>query len=36
MKKWITSTAIASALLLTPLQAFANIGDQTLWQGKNA
>lgn len=35
MKKWIASTALASALLLTPLQAFANIGDQTLWQGKS-
>lgn len=35
MKKWMASVTIASALLLTPLQAFANIGDQTLWQGKN-
>ena len=35
MKKWIASATIASALLLTPLQAFANIGDQTLWQGKS-
>ncbi len=35
MKKWMASTVIASTLLLTPLQAFANIGDQTLWQGQN-
>ena len=33
MKKWIASAAIASAMILTPLQAFANIGDQTLRQG---
>ena len=30
MKKWIASAAIASALMLTPIQAFANIGDKTL------
>ncbi|MGE7660967.1 C40 family peptidase [Peribacillus sp. NPDC097197] len=33
MKKWIASAAVASALMLTPLQAFANIGDQTLRPG---
>lgn len=33
MKKWIASAAVASALILTPLQAFANIGDQTLRPG---
>jgi peptidoglycan endopeptidase LytE len=31
MKKWIASAAVASTLILSPLQAFANIGDQTLW-----
>ncbi|WP_409298978.1 C40 family peptidase [Peribacillus sp. SCS-26] len=30
MKKFIATTAIASALMLSPLQAFANIGDVTL------
>lgn len=35
MKKWIASATIASTLLLSPLQAFANIGDQTLLQGKS-
>lgn len=34
MKKWIVSAAIVSGLMLTPLQAFANIGDQTLMQGQ--
>lgn len=33
MKKWITSVAVASVLMLTPLQAFANIGNQTLKPG---
>jgi peptidoglycan DL-endopeptidase LytE len=33
MKKWIASAAVASAMMLTPLQAFANIGDQTLRPG---
>ncbi|WP_110927526.1 C40 family peptidase [Bacillus massiliglaciei] len=33
MKKWIASATLASALMLTPLQAFANIGDQTLKPG---
>ena len=33
MKKWIASAAVASALMLNPLQAFANIGDQTLRPG---
>lgn len=35
MKKWIASTALVSTLLLSPLQAFANIGDRTLWPGTN-
>lgn len=35
MKKWMASATLASVLLLSPLQAFANIGDQTLWQGKS-
>jgi peptidoglycan DL-endopeptidase LytE len=30
MKKWFISAALATALLIQPFQAFANIGDQTL------
>lgn len=33
IKKWIISATVASALILTPLKAFANIGDQTLKPG---
>lgn len=33
MKKLLASAALASAILLTPAQAFANIGNQTLKQG---
>jgi cell wall-associated NlpC family hydrolase len=30
MRKWISTTILGTALLLSPVQAFANIGDQTL------
>lgn len=30
MKKWIVTSVLGASLLLSPLQAFANIGDQTL------
>lgn len=30
MKKWIATSVLGSVLLLSPMQAFANIGDQTL------
>jgi cell wall-associated NlpC family hydrolase len=35
MKKWITTTVLGASLLLAPVQAFANIGDQTLRSGMN-
>ncbi|WP_026695723.1 C40 family peptidase [Peribacillus kribbensis] len=34
MKKFIATAAIASAVMLSPLQAFANIGDVTLTPGQ--
>ncbi|WNB92438.1 NlpC/P60 family protein [Bacillus sp. NEB1478] len=33
MKKWIATTVLGTTLLLSPVQAFANLGDQTLYQG---
>ncbi|MDR7073393.1 C40 family peptidase [Fictibacillus barbaricus] len=30
MKKWISTTVLGATLLLAPVQAFANLGDQTL------
>jgi peptidoglycan DL-endopeptidase LytE len=30
MKKWIATSVLGTALLMSPVQAFANIGDQTL------
>ncbi|PLT35778.1 C40 family peptidase [Bacillus sp. V5-8f] len=35
MRKWIASTVVAAALLISPFQASANIGDQTLKPSMN-